>query len=101
MSQQPFSRPGAIDLSGLNRPAGGGAQGAPGAGGGPPAGGSSYWLDVTQETFQATIEASLTAPVLLAFHSPSRLPESTQMARDLATVAEEFEGRFLADRKSR
>jgi putative thioredoxin len=96
MSQQPFSRPGAIDLSGLKRPAGGVGQSAPAAGGGAAAGGSSYWLDVTQETFQATVEASLAAPVLLAFHSPSRLPESTQMARDLATVAEEFEGRFLA-----
>jgi putative thioredoxin len=96
MSQQPFSRPGAIDLSGLKRPAGGAPQGAPAGGGGAPAGGSSYWLDVTQETFQAVIEASLTAPVLLAFHSPTRMPESTRMARDLATVAEEFEGRFLA-----
>jgi len=95
MSQQPFSRPGAVDLSGLKRPAGGAGQAAP-AGGAASAGGSSYWLEVTQETFQATVEASLTAPVLLAFHSPTRMPESTQMARDLATVAEEFEGRFLA-----
>src|SRR4051794_16129405 len=96
MTQQPFTRPGAVDLSGLTRPPAGAAPGAPAGGGGAPAGGSSYWLDVTQETFQATVEASLTAPVLLAFHSPSRLPESTDMAHDLATVAEEFEGRFLA-----
>ena len=34
--------------------------------------------------------------MLLVFYSPSRLPESEQMARDLATVAEEYEGRFLA-----
>ncbi len=34
--------------------------------------------------------------MLLVFYSPTRLPESSQMARDLATVAEEFEGRFLA-----
>jgi putative thioredoxin len=95
MTQQPFSRPGAVDLSRLQRPAAGGGQ-APGGGAGAPAGGSSYWLDVTEETFQATVEASLTAPVLLAFYSPSRLPESQQMARDLATVAEEYEGRFLA-----
>jgi putative thioredoxin len=95
MTQQPFSRPGAIDLSGLKRPAGGAGQGAAG-GGGAPAGGASYWLDITEETFQATVEASLTAPVLLAFYSPTRLPESEQMARDLATVAEEYEGRFLA-----
>ena len=100
MTQQPFTRPGAIDLSGLKRPAGGAGQpagpGAPGGGGGAPAGGSSYWLDITQENFQATVEASITAPVLLAFYSASRLPESEQMARDLATVAEEYEGRFLA-----
>ena len=80
-------------LAAPDRPAG---QGAPGAGGGAPAGGSSYWLDITEENFQATVEASITAPVLLAFYSASRLPESEQMARDLATVAEEYEGRFLA-----
>jgi putative thioredoxin len=34
--------------------------------------------------------------VLLVFYSATRLPESQQMARDLATVAEEYEGRFLA-----
>jgi putative thioredoxin len=100
MTQQPFTRPGAIDLSGLKRPAGGAGQpagqGAAGGGGGAPAGGASYWLDITEENFQATVEASITAPVLLAFYSASRLPESEQMARDLATVAEEYEGRFLA-----
>src|SRR3954468_10652308 len=92
MSQQQFSRPGAIDLSGLKRPAGGAAPAAEGSA----SAAASYWLDVTQENFQATVEASLTAPVLLAFYSPSRLPESEQMARDLAQVAEEHEGRFLA-----
>jgi putative thioredoxin len=95
MTQQPFSRPGAVDLSGLTRPAGSGGQGPAGGADAGPAGGS-YWLDVTQESFQATVEASLSAPVLLAFYSPTRMPESAQMARDLGTVAEEFEGRFLA-----
>ncbi|QIG43781.1 tetratricopeptide repeat protein [Nocardioides anomalus] len=97
MTQQPFTRPGAIDLSGLKRPAaGGGAPSGEAPGGGAAGGGASYWLDVTQENFQATVEASLTAPVLLVFSSASRMPESAQMARDLATVAEEYEGRFLA-----
>jgi putative thioredoxin len=95
MTQQPFSRPGAFDLSALKRPAtpppGGGAGGPSGA----PAG-ASYWLEVDEASFQATLEASMTAPVLLVFYSPTRLPESEQMARDLATVAEEYEGRFLA-----
>ena len=92
MSQQPFSRPGAIDLSALKRPAAPGPGASPGA----PAAGASYWLEVDEASFQATLEASMTAPVLLVFYSPSRLPESEQMARDLATVAEEYEGRFLA-----
>jgi putative thioredoxin len=92
MSQQPFSRPGAVDLSGLKQP----AAGAGGEGGDATLPGSSYSLQVTQENFQATVEASLTAPVLLAFYSPTRLPESAQMAQDLAQVAGEFEGRFLA-----
>jgi putative thioredoxin len=92
MSQQPFSRPGAVDLSGLKQPAAGGG----GEGGDATLAGSSYSLQVTQENFQATVEASLTAPVLLAFYSPTRLPESAQMAQDLAQVAGEFEGRFLA-----
>jgi putative thioredoxin len=96
MSQQPFSRPGAVDLSGLTRTSGAAGQGAPGGGGASAGRGSSYWLDVTQDNFQPTVEASLTAPVLLVFYSPSRLPESAQMAADLAQVAEEFEGRFLA-----
>jgi putative thioredoxin len=100
MTQQPFSRPGAIDLSALKRPAasagapggtGGGGAGAPG---GP--GGSSYWLDVTEQNFQQTIEASMTAPVLLVFFSRSRMPESGQLADDLAVLSGEFEGRFLA-----
>ena len=72
MTQQPFSRPGAIDLSALKRPAAP-AQGA--AAGAAPAG-ASYWLEVDEQSFQATLEASMTAPVLLVFYSPSRLPES-------------------------
>jgi len=103
MTQQPFSRPGAIDLSALKRPAAPPASAAPGGAagaGGAPAGsggpaGSSYAVEVTEATFQATIEASMTAPVLLVFYSPTRLPESVQMAEDLATLSSELEGRFL------
>lgn len=91
MTQQPFSRPGAIDLSALKRPAA--APAGPTAGG---AGGSAYAVDVTEQNFQATIEASMTAPVLLAFYSRSRMPASGQLADDLATLSGEFEGKFLA-----
>ena len=103
MTQQPFSRPGAIDLSALKRPAqappsapgapgGAGAAGAPAAGGGA---GGAYAVQVDEQNFQTTIEASMTAPVLLAFYSRTQLPESGQMADDLAALADEFDGRFL------
>ena len=96
MTQQPFSRPGAIDLSALKRPAAPAGAPAGGASSGGAAGGSSYAVDVTEQNFQATIEASMTAPVLLAFYSRSRMPASGQLADDLATLSGEFEGRFLA-----
>jgi thioredoxin-like negative regulator of GroEL len=97
MTQQPFSRPGAIDLSGLKQPAapsGGGGGGSAPAGGGT---GSAYAVRISDEqSFQAAVEASMTAPVVLVFYSPSRVPESQQMAADVTTVAGEYDGRFLA-----
>ena len=100
MTQQPFSRPGAIDLSALKRPAGAPAPAAGGLapGGAAPAGGaggSSYAVTIDEQNFQGTIEASMTAPVLLAFFSRTRSPESGQLADDIAALADEFEGRFL------
>src|SRR5689334_24107453 len=92
MTQQPFSRPGAIDLTALKRPAA-----PPASGGTPTAGGSAYSVRIDGEpAFQAAIEASMTAPVVLVFYSPSRVPESNQMADDVATAADEYDGRFLA-----
>ncbi len=98
MTQQPFTRPGAFDLSALKRPAappasGGGAPGAPAAGA---PGATSYSLGVTEQNFQEVIERSMTAPVLLVFFSRTRMPESGQLADDLATLSGEFEGRFIA-----
>jgi putative thioredoxin len=91
MTQQPFSRHGAVDLSGLQqRPAA-----SPAAAGAPGGASHAYALDVTEENFQSVLESSLTAPVLLAFYSPSRLPESADMVDDLRAVADEFGGRFL------
>ena len=120
MTQQPFSRPGAIDLGALKRPAqpptggspaggspfggagGSAAQGGAagsaaqgGAAGAPAAGGSAYSVEVGRDNFQTTLEASMTAPVLLAFYSPTRMPESANLAQDLRTLSDEFEGRFL------
>lgn len=94
MTQQPFSRPGAIDLSGLQRPAS-----APAGGGAPAAasgGGSSYSLTVTQDNFQQLLQESMTAPVVLVFHSASQAPGSEAYAADVAAVVEGQEGRLLA-----
>lgn len=95
MTQQPPLRGGAIDLSALKRP----ATQQPAAGTGPAsstAGASAYAVDVTEQSFESVLQASMTAPVVLVFHSPSQSPESSQMAADVATVAGEYEGRFLA-----
>jgi len=95
MTQQPFSRPGAIDLSGLKKPAPpAGAPTGPQAGT-PAAAGSSYSVVVDDQNFQGLLEASMTAPVLLAFYSRTRMPESGQLADDLEVVVGEHEGRFL------
>lgn len=96
MTQQPFSRPGAFDLSALRRP----AQPAPAANPSPagtPAGTlGAYTVEVTQENFQSVLESSMTAAVVLVFHSPSRSPETTTYAHDVAATVEAYDGRFLA-----
>ena len=96
MTQQPFSRPGAIDLSGLQRPAGApaGATGVAAASQAEPR--SAYAVDVTEQNFQSLLEASMTAPVVLVFYSPAEAPETATMADDVSTVAGEYDGRFLA-----
>ena len=101
MTQQPFSRPGAIDLSGLKRPAPAQSADASGSSSGSPSGssvpgGSAYAVQVTEQTFQGLLEASMTAPVVLVFFSESRAPGSAQLGRDVAAVADEYDGRFLA-----
>ncbi|MCW2757770.1 MAG: tetratricopeptide repeat protein [Nocardioidaceae bacterium] len=93
MTQQPFSRPGAIDLSGLKAPAG-----APPAGGAGPATSGAYTVEVDETNFQQILEQSMTAPVLLGFYSPSRAPQSIDLMTDLQTLANEFEGKFLLGR---
>lgn len=99
MTQQPFSRPGAVDLSGLGRPTPQMSAPAPGAAGAPAVAGSvpgsAYAVQIDEANFQSVLEASMTAAVLLVFFSPSRMPESVTLAEDLATVAAEFDGRYL------
>ena len=92
----PFSRPGAVDLSGLKRPATGAPQGQAGRA----AGGSTgaYSIEVSEQNFQGIVESSMTAPVVLVVYSPSRLPASAQLADDFDTVAAELDGRILVGR---
>ena len=50
---------------------------------------------MTEQNFQETVEASMTAPVVLVFHSSSQSPESGQYADEVAAAAAGYEGRFL------
>ena len=94
MTQQPFTRRGAIDLSALRRPA------APPPGPAAAAGGSAgaYAVQVDEQNFQSLLEKSMAAPVVLVFYSPTRMAESVQLADDVTTVAADFDGRFLVGR---
>lgn len=94
MSEQQFTRPGAVDLSALQQAA---ARGGAATGGAPAASGA-YVEDVTQQNFQSLLEGSMNAAVVLVFYSPSRAPESVQLADDLQALSNEFEGRFLLGR---
>ncbi|CAM3680775.1 co-chaperone YbbN [Nocardioides zeicaulis] len=93
MTQQPFSRPGAIDLSGLGQSPAPQQAAAPA---GAPTSGGSYSVAVTQESFQQVLQESMTAPVVMVFHSARQAPGSEQYAADVAAVAEQQEGRLLA-----
>lgn len=89
MTQQPFSRPGAIDLSALGGP----APAEPGA----PAQSGAYAVTVDSANFQEVLESSMNAAVVLVAYSP-RSPESVQLADDFQALSNEFEGRFLLGR---
>lgn len=58
----------------------------------------AYTVAVDETNFQSVLESSMNAAVLLAFVSSSRSPESVQLADDLQTLSNEFEGRFLLGR---
>ena len=92
MTQEPFSRPGAVDLSGLKQPAPSSDRATSDAA----TAGSAYSVGVTEQNFQTLLEASVTAPVVLVFYSPSRVPESTAYADEVTAAIEAYDGRFLA-----
>ena len=101
MSQQPFSRPGAVDLSRLKRPdqASTARPGTASAGEAPVGSASgAYAVDLDEQNIQRHLEASMNAPVVLVVFSPSQSPASADLAEDLAILADEFAGRFLLGR---
>lgn len=81
-----FSRPGAVDLSGL----GGSADGPPAGGGG----GGAWTIDVTEQNFQTEVlQASMRHIVVLSLWSP-RSSQSLTFNDLLARVADTYEGRI-------
>ncbi|RZT13361.1 putative thioredoxin [Kribbella sp. VKM Ac-2569] len=98
MSQSNFSRPGAVDLSSLRKPAG--APGAPGAPSAPAGGGAAgaYALEVGEANFQSdVIERSLQAPVVVELYSP-RAQGSNALSAVLVQLSTEYAGKFLLAR---
>jgi putative thioredoxin len=85
-----FSRPGAVDLSGL--------QGAAPAASPGVAVSEAYTVQIDQSNLQSVLESSMNAAVLLVFFSASRSPESVRLADDLQVLSNELEGRFLLGR---
>ncbi len=88
MTTPSFSRPGAVDLSALRRPASAGSS--------PSAGQGRFAFSVDSEEALRTevIDRSMTVVVLVSFWSP-KAPASEEINATLSALAEEFGGRFL------
>lgn len=86
-----FSRPGAIDLSALRKPAATQPSGASGA-----AASGAYVVDITTEQAlrSEVVERSLSVVVLVSFWSPASAG-SVQINSTLEQLADEFAGRFM------
>ena len=85
-----FSRPGAVDLSGVAS----GTSGEPGA----PAASGAYSFDATEQTFQSEVaEASMRHVVVLSLWSP-RAPESVKLNETLSKLADAYQGRLVLAR---
>ena len=95
MTVPQFSRPGAIDLSALRRPAG--TPSATGSGSATAAApGGGYTIDITSEQSLRSdvVERSMSAVVLVSFWSP-QVPASVEINAVLGMLADEYAGRFL------
>lgn len=96
MTVPQFSRPGAVDLSALRRPAAPNASGPHpgGAGNGQVSG--AYVIEVADEQSLRTdvVDRSLSVVVLVSFWS-AEVPASVEINATLARLADTFGGRFL------
>jgi putative thioredoxin len=93
MTVPQFSRPGAVDLSALRKPAGTGTSA--GAGAGSP-GSGRYVIEVADEQSLRSdvVERSLTVVVLVSFWSATA-PASVEINATLSRLADVFQGRFV------
>lgn len=87
-----FNVRGAVDLSALNRP----VAPPPGQEGGAPAAGG-FVVDLTEESFAAVVERSAQVPVVMLLWVPTDAA-SSQLATSLATLTEQYDGKFLMAR---
>lgn len=89
----PFSRPGAMDLSGLvNRAANGPGTGTTGR-----SGAGQYVVDVDEATFDAVMRKSMQHVVVVEFTSP-RAQGADQLSRTLDQLSDQAAGRWLLAR---
>lgn len=85
MTSEDFSRPGAVDLSGLGQSAD------------TPAGGANYVVELTEAEFDKTVARSMQHPVIIEFHSP-RDPNGAVVSDALRNGVNGAGGRFLLAR---
>ena len=91
MSTPNFSRPGAVDLSALRRPA---ASTQSGGGVGGSAGSYTFAVESEDSLRADVVERSLSVVVLVSFWSP-QAPASVEINDVLSRLAEEYAGKFL------
>ncbi len=96
MTQQPFSAAalrGAVDLSSLGQRPGASTPGGPTT---PAAPGSlePALRQATDATFESVVNGSMTVPTVLVLWTP-QVPESVQHVQALATLSQDYDGRFV------